>query len=46
MKCPFCGTEHTLIPHLNIICGCGGKYYIHTGEWLNRTTGENVFRIR
>ena len=40
MKCPFCGTDHEVKPHLNIICGCGGKYYIHTNEWWNRRTGE------
>ena len=40
MKCPFCGTEHELKPHLNIICWCGGKYYFHTKEWWNRKTGE------
>ena len=42
MKCPFCGTEHEVKPHLNIICGCGGKYYIHLGEWFNRTTGQKI----
>ena len=42
MKCPFCGTEHDVKPHLNIICLCGAKYYIHTKEWWNRATGEKV----
>lgn len=40
MKCPFCGYDHEVKPHLNIICQCGGKYYIHTNEWWNRRTGE------
>lgn len=42
MKCPFCGAEHSARPYLNIICGCGSKYYIHTGEWWNRNTGSIV----
>jgi len=42
MKCPFCGSKHDEKPHLNIICSCGAKYYIHTQEWWSRTTGEKM----
>ena len=41
--CPFCNKVHSVQnPYLNVICGCGGKYYANTGDWLNRTTGEKV----
>lgn len=38
-RCPFCGKWHIQSMHLNIICPCGAKYYIHTGEWLDRKGG-------
>lgn len=45
--CPFCNEVHTVTsPYLNIICGCGGKYYANTGDWLNRATGEKVMSPR
>lgn len=41
-RCPFCGAIHIWRPHLNIICQCGAKYYIHLNTWLNRNTGESM----
>ena len=41
--CPFCNKIHSVhSPYLNIFCECGGKYYVNTGDWLNRITGEKV----
>jgi hypothetical protein len=40
--CPFCGKFHIAKPYLNIICGCGAKYYAMNGEWWDRKTGKKV----
>lgn len=42
LTCPFCKRKHFTRPHLNVLCHCGAKFYIHNGLWLNRKTGEEV----
>ena len=47
MTCPFCGAKHERRHELlNIICGCGSKYYAIDGFWLNRNTGERRYEYR
>lgn len=41
-SCPFCQQEHEQALWLNIMCGCGAKYYYPQKTWLNRATGERV----
>ena len=45
INCPFCGTQNISRYHLNVLCSCGAKYYIHNGEWWDRKNG-NVVRTR
>lgn len=40
--CPFCGNVNVTRPHINVICPCGAKFYIHTQEWWDRKTGTVV----
>lgn len=41
--CPFCNKIHQVTsPYINVVCGCGGKYYANNGDWVNRDTGEVV----
>lgn len=42
IKCPYCGRTHYVAPHLNVICPCGAKYYIHLREWWSRGATTKV----
>lgn len=42
LTCPFCKRTHFTRPYLNVICSCGAKFYILSGMWLNRNTGEKA----
>lgn len=40
--CPFCKHQNYTLFHLNVLCSCGAKYYIHSGVFMNRNTGDIV----
>lgn len=37
--CPICGKSHVQRKHINVICGCGAKFYYIQTYWLDRMTG-------
>ena len=43
ITCPFCGKQHKQYIYINIICGCGAKFYYKDCLWLNRKNGEREF---
>ena len=40
--CPFCGSICEGSMYINLICGCGAKYYCQSDIWLDRKTGKEV----
>lgn len=42
ISCPFCYKQHVANRHINVICGCGAKYYVNTNEFWDRKTGKIV----
>ena len=42
VTCPFCGERNLARWHLNVLCTCGAKFYIHTYEWWDRKSGKRI----
>ena len=45
ITCPFCDRRHVIAAHLNVLCSCGAKYYIHNGEFWDRKDGNVVKQV-
>ena len=41
VECPFCGA-YIELRLLNPICNCGSKFYLFSGYWLDRKTGQKI----
>lgn len=44
IKCPFCGRINVNRAHINILCPCGAKYYIHNNEFWERKPGGKIVK--
>lgn len=44
IKCPFCDCTNIIAAHLNVLCPCGAKYYIHNNEFWERKIGGKIVK--
>lgn len=44
IKCPFCECVNVVSAHINVLCPCGAKYYIHNDEFWNRKEPYKIMK--